>query len=236
MADELAAGPARLIRISARGVLRGGIYVAHGRVVDDRGAAPVRLASLVGNATLPGTHNAQNAAAAAALARALGVGENEIAAGIGSFPGLPHRQQLVGEVASVRFINDSKATNADAAARALACYRRVFWIAGGIAKEGGITTLAPWFGRIAQAFLIGEAAGSFAGTLAEAGVAHRIVGTLDEAVAAAFAAARAEAHPDAPTVVLLSPACASFDQFTSFEARGDAFAHAVSALRARSRA
>jgi UDP-N-acetylmuramoylalanine--D-glutamate ligase len=188
----------------------------------------VRLASLIGNATLPGTHNAQNAAAAAALAASLGIGANEIAAGIASFPGLPHRQQRVATVAGVTFVNDSKATNADAAARALACYPRLFWIAGGRAKEGGIRPLARDFPRIAHAFLIGESAAEFAATLAEAGVAHTVSGTLEAAVAQAFAAARAEA----PSVVLLSPACASFDQFRDFEARGEAFTAAVAALGA----
>jgi UDP-N-acetylmuramoylalanine--D-glutamate ligase len=226
MAEALARGPARLVRISGRGVVRGGVYVAHGRVVDDRGPSPVRLASLIGTLTLPGTHNAQNAAAAAALAVSLGVGANEIADGIASFPGLPHRQELVAEVAGVRFVNDSKATNADAAARALGCYPRVFWIAGGRAKEGGIASLAPHFPAIAQAFLIGEAAEAFATTLAAAGVPHTISGTLDRAVAEAFAAARAEA----PSVVLLSPACASFDQFRDYEARGAAFAALARAL------
>jgi UDP-N-acetylmuramoylalanine--D-glutamate ligase len=228
MADQLAAGPARLVRISARGVLKGGVYVAHGRVVDDRGEAPVRLASLVGNATLLGTHNAQNAAAAAALATSLGIGANEIAAGIATFPGLPHRQQRVAEIAGVTFVNDSKATNADAAARALACYPRLFWIAGGRPKEGGIHPLVAYFPRIAHAYLIGEAAEDFAATLAAAGVPHTRTGTLEVAVAQAFRAARGEA----PAVVLLSPACASFDQFRDFEARGEAFAAAVSALAA----
>jgi UDP-N-acetylmuramoylalanine--D-glutamate ligase len=127
----------------------------------------------------------------------------------------------------VLFVNDSKGTNADAAARALACYPRVFWIAGGRAKEGGIGSLAPLFPRIARAFLIGECAMSFAATLAEHGVAHEIALTLDEAVPAAFAAARAEA----PSVVLLSPAAASFDQFANFEARGAAFRAAVTRLK-----
>lgn len=228
MADGLAPGPGLLVRISGRGVLKGGVYVAHGRVVDDRGAAPARLASLVGNTTLLGTHNAQNAAAAAALAASLGVGANEIAAGIASFPGLSHRQQRVAEIAGVTFVNDSKATNADAAARALACYPRLFWIAGGRPKEGGIRPLQAYFQRIAHAFLIGEAAEDFATTLAASGVAHTRAGTLEAAVAQAFRAAREEA----PAVVLLSPACASFDQFRDFEARGEAFAAAVAALSA----
>lgn len=229
MADALASGPARLIRVSGLRPVPGGIHAAEGRVIDARGASPIRVASLVGHPTLPGAHNAQNAAAATALALSLGLGPVAIADGISSFPGLPHRQQPVAEIAGVRFINDSKATNADAASRALGCYPRLFWIAGGRAKEGGIAPLAPLFPRIAQAFLIGESAGDFAATLSAAGVAHTVSGTLERAVADAFAAARREA----PSVVLLSPACASFDQFANFEARGDAFARHATALAAQ---
>ena len=229
MADDLAAGPARLIRVSGLRVLEGGVHAAQGRVMDARGPSPIRLASLVGHPTLPGAHNAQNAAAAAALALSLGIGPVAITDGISSFPGLPHRQQTVTEIAGVRFVNDSKATNADAAARALACYPRLFWIAGGRPKEGGIAPLAAHFPRIAHAFLIGEAADDFASTLAGAGVPHTVSGTLEGAVAAAFEAARRAA----PSVVLLSPACASFDQFPNFEARGEAFARHAAALAAQ---
>jgi UDP-N-acetylmuramoylalanine--D-glutamate ligase len=180
---------------------------------------------------LPGAHNAQNAAAAAAIAGALGVGRDDIARGLRSFPGLPHRQQRVGAIGGVAFVNDSKATNADAASRALGCYDRLIWIAGGIAKEGGIDSLAPLFPRIARAFLIGRDAAALAATLAARCVKHEIAGTLDAAVPAAFAAARAAGAP----VVLLSPACASFDQFSGFDARGDRFAALVAQL-ARGRA
>ncbi len=168
---------------------------------------------------LPGPHNGQNAAAALAMARALGVADEAIVRGIRSFPGLPHRQQRVGTIDGVAWINDSKATNADAAARALACYDRVVWIAGGTAKAGGIETLRPLFPRIAHALLIGRDAPVLAATLADAGVPHSTPGTLDAAVAAARSLAR---RLEAPTV-LLSPACASWDQFTGFEARGDRF-------------
>jgi UDP-N-acetylmuramoylalanine--D-glutamate ligase len=226
MAEDLAGGPAPLIRISGAQAVPGGVYVENARLIDARGLHPQRIASLVRHPTLPGSHNAQNAAAAAALALALGIPTEDVAAGIASFPGLPHRQERVGERDDVLFVNDSKATNADAAARALACYPRVFWIAGGRAKEGGIAALAPLFPRIARAFLIGESATAFAATLAEAGVAHEVVETLEAAVPAAFAAARAEA----PAVVLLSPAAASFDQFANFEARGAAFRAAVARL------
>jgi UDP-N-acetylmuramoylalanine--D-glutamate ligase len=180
---------------------------------------------------LPGPHNAQNAAAAAGLALALGVPRAEIASGIISFPGLAHRQELVGTVAGVRFVNDSKATNADAAARALTCYDRLVWIAGGIAKAGGIASLEPYFPRVAKAVLIGRDAASFAENLSAHGIAHEITETLDRAVPAAFAAARS-LNAD---VVLLSPACASFDQFSGFEARGARFRDLV-ALLAEARA
>jgi UDP-N-acetylmuramoylalanine--D-glutamate ligase len=175
---------------------------------------------------LPGRHNAQNAAAAAALAKSLGIQRDKIAAGIRSFPGLAHRQELVGTIDGVRFVNDSKATNADAAARALSCYGRVVWIAGGIAKEGGIAPLEHLFPRIVCAMLIGRDAPSFGAELARHNVPYRIMETLDRAVPAAWQAAR-ETEADA---VLLSPACASFDQFSGFEARGARFRDLVGLL------
>ncbi len=184
-----------------------------------------------GSPTLPGAHNAQNAAAAIVIARALGLADDAIAHGIASFPGLPHRQQRVATVDGIAFVNDSKATNADAASRALGCYDRLVWIAGGIAKTGGIEPLAPLFPRIAHALLIGRDAPALAATLAAHGVPHTIARTLDAAVPAALAAARAN---DAP-VVLLSPACASFDQFSGFDGRGDRFVELVARL-ARGRA
>jgi UDP-N-acetylmuramoylalanine--D-glutamate ligase len=168
---------------------------------------------------LPGAHNAQNAAAAAAMAVALGVSREHIVAGIQSYPGLPHRQERVAEIDGVIFVNDSKATNADSAARALGCYDRLIWIAGGLAKEGGIKPLVEFFPRIALALLIGRDAAVLGETLRAHGVAHRNVGTLELAVAQAWEAARA----GTAKVVLLSPACASWDQFSGFDQRGDRF-------------
>ena len=173
---------------------------------------------------LPGSHNAQNAAAAAAIALHLGVSHQQIAAGIRSFPGLPHRQQLVATLGGTAYVDDSKATNADAAARALACYGRIVWIAGGVSKEGGIGPLAPFFPRIAHALLIGRDGPALAAQLGT--TPHDIMGTLEQAVPAAQDAARRTGAE----VVLLSPACASFDQFTGFEARGRRFAELVHAL------
>ena len=169
---------------------------------------------------LPGSHNAQNAAAAAALAAFLGAPRAAV-------PGLPHRQRLVASQDGVAFVDDSKATNADAASRALACYDRAIWIAGGIAKAGGIEGLASLFPRIAHAVLIGRDAPLLARQLAAGGVPHHVAGTLEAAVPDALALARALSAP----TVLLSPACASFDQFAGFEARGLRVASLASALK-----
>lgn len=176
---------------------------------------------------LPGAHNAENAAAASAAALYLGVPRRLLAGALRSFAGLPHRQSTVCAIDGVSFIDDSKATNADAAARALACYPRLIWIAGGIAKEGGIESLAPLFPRIAEAFLIGRDAALFAATLARHDIPNRIAGTLEAAVPAARDAARERGV----AVVLLSPAAASFDQFGNFEERGQRFAALARGLR-----
>jgi UDP-N-acetylmuramoylalanine--D-glutamate ligase len=152
-----------------------------------------------------------------------------VAEAIASFPGLAHRMEDVGRIGKVRFINDSKATNADAAARALVCYPDIFWIAGGRAKAGGIESLSPFFARLRKVYLIGEAAAEFAATL-EGKVPFETSQTLGTAVQSA--ARDAQAASVALPVVLLSPACASFDQFKDFEQRGDAFRALVGKLRA----
>jgi UDP-N-acetylmuramoylalanine--D-glutamate ligase len=187
-----------------------------GRAVKISGAA----FDVTGARALPGAHNAQNAAAAVAMARALGVAEAAIFEGIKTYPGLPHRQEEVANVAGVRFVNDSKATNADAAARAMGCYENFVWIAGGMAKAGGISPLAPLFSRVAKAYLIGRDAAAFAAVLDAHGVACEVVETLERAVPAAFDFARSVGAE----VVLFSPAAASFDQFANFEERGKRFA------------
>jgi UDP-N-acetylmuramoylalanine--D-glutamate ligase len=216
MTAAMAAGlAARIVPISGSAAQPGGVWAEGHMLRDDDGAAfDLRDAS-----ALPGSHNAQNAAAAFAVCRALGVTRSDIAAGIATFAGLPHRLERVAEARGVVFVNDSKATNADSAARALAAYDSVVWVAGGEAKDGGIESLAPFFPRIARAILIGRDAPMLARTLAAHGVPHEIAGTLDAAVPAAAAAAFAGSAP----VVLLSPACASWDQFSGFDARGDRF-------------
>ena len=181
--------------------------------------------------SLPGRHNAQNAAFAYATALALGLSHEQALNGLKTFPGLAHRMEavghIVGQTGDVRFINDSKGTNADAAYQALASYPKVFWIAGGKAKDGGIEPLRPLFGHIAKAYLIGEAAEAFAVTLGA--VPHAVANTMDRAVQMA---AEDAAAAGGDQVVLLSPACASFDQFPDFEVRGEAFRAAVLALGA----
>ena len=238
IADELAAaaaaGPAarRLIPVTGGGAASpGGAWVdADGRLIDDLEGAGERVLDLARCPALPGRHNAQNAAAAYAACRALGLTAAEAVAGLASFPGLPHRQERVATRDGITFVNDSKATNPEAAARALASYDRVYWIAGGRAKEGGFDSLTPQVGPVARALLIGEAAGALAEALAAAGVPVTRCAGLDAAVAEAFTLARSEESSGAETVILLSPACASFDQFKDFEARGDAFKAAVARL------
>jgi len=181
--------------------------------------------------TLPGLHNAQNAAAAYATCRALGLSRTAIEEGLRSFPGLDHRQQLVAEIDGVRFINDSKATNADAASKALVCYETIYWIIGGRPKVGGLSGLEELMAPVAHAFLIGEASDAFALWCEARGVPFTKCGTLD--VACENAAAMAFEHKRKGSVVLLSPACASWDQFDSFEARGAHFAALVNAMKKR---
>ncbi|GBQ58125.1 UDP-N-acetylmuramoyl-L-alanine--D-glutamate ligase [Komagataeibacter swingsii] len=186
------------------------------------------IANLRAARDLPGTHNRENAAAATAMALHLGMPREAVEPALASFEALDHRQKTVGNIDGIRFINDSKATNADATARALACHDRMVWIAGGTAKAGGIEELAPLFGRVAMALLIGRDAPVLAATLARHNIPHRIVETLDRAVPEALDCAR-ERGAD---VVMLSPACASFDQFSGFEARGARFVHLVHELAA----
>lgn len=186
-----------------------------------------RLADVSGIGSLRGTHNWQNAAVAVAVARALGISAEAIQAGLASFPGLPHRMEEVARRGRVLFVNDSKATNADSTEKALTAFRDIHWILGGKAKDGGIFPLVPYFERIAHAYLIGAASDAFAATL-EGAVPYTRCETLEAAVPAAAAGAEACGAPE--PVVLLSPACASYDQFRSFEQRGDRFRDLVRAL------
>jgi len=227
IATRLAQAGKRVVQISVRRKLKDGLYVESGRILRAQDGQSSLIAELGGIGSLRGLHNAQNAACAAAATLALGLEPAAIQAGLRSFPGLVHRMEEVGRRGAVLFVNDSKATNADSAAQALACFHDIFWIAGGRPKTGGIESLRSFFPRIRKAYLIGEAADQFAATLADT-VRHEITGTLDKALAAAArdAATSSAREP----VVLLSPACASFDQYRNFEVRGDAFRALVQAL------
>jgi UDP-N-acetylmuramoylalanine--D-glutamate ligase len=193
---------------------------APGRVVQ------VSARDVAGQADWPalqGPHNAQNAAAAIAAVRALGMSEAAIAEGLRSYPGLPHRMERVAEKHGVLYVNDSKATNPDSTAPALAAYPRIHWIAGGRAKGDSLDALTPHLGHVAAAYLIGEAAEPFA-RLLRPRLPVTVSGTLERAVPDAAAAAKPG------DTVLLSPACASYDQFRDFEARGARFRELVEAL------
>jgi UDP-N-acetylmuramoylalanine--D-glutamate ligase len=222
--DRLEAQGRKVIPVTVNGYSPRGVCVVNGKLYDGAISADAAVCSLDGIESLRGRHNWQNAAAVYAAARALGYLPAAIAEALRSFPGLAHRMELVATLGGVRFVNDSKATNADATARALDAFERIHWIAGGKPKEGGIESLAPWFARVACAYLIGEAQEPFARVLEDAGVQVRRCGTMDRAVEAAAAAA-ADGE-----VVLLSPACASFDQYPNFEVRGDHFRTLVTGL------
>ncbi len=216
--EEEGLTPARLIPISAEGPVEDGVFSDEDILIDEafdnEGAQIMDISPIQ---TLQGRHNQQNAAAAYATAVAIGADPDWIVRGISSFPGLEHRQERVASFDAVTFINDSKATNAEAAAKALSAYENIHWIAGGQAKEGGIQDLLNDLQNVEKAYLIGEAEQDFAQTL-EGTLPFEQCGTLERAVKNAFA----NAHKSGG-VVLLAPACASWDQFTSFEARGEAF-------------
>ena len=227
MAEKLRRDGYRLIEISGHEQVVGGVYADHGVLVDARTGQPRRMLELDRAPALPGVHNAQNASAAAAACLALGINRETIATAIASFPGLAHRQERVTVSGTVTYVNDSKATNADATARALACYDAIYWIAGGRAKEGGVEPLAPLFNRVKRAYLIGESAGAFVRQIGD-GCPTVLCRTLDSAVRQAHADAQADGIRGA--TVLLSPAAASFDQFPNFEVRGQQFCELVRSL------
>jgi UDP-N-acetylmuramoylalanine--D-glutamate ligase len=229
LAGQMQMGPAddRVIRISAGQKLdraAWSVFARKGFLAEyrkGRQAGSIDLRQIKG---LPGAHNHQNACAAYAACRAVGLAPRQIEAAFHSFAGLPHRSQLVAEIAGVRYVNDSKATNVDAAAKALQAFDGIRWIAGGLGKDGGIAALQPHLGHVAKAYLIGHSARDFALDIGQ--TPHEIVETMEQAVALASA----EAQPG--ETVLLAPAAASFDQYPDFEKRGEHFTALVEALRA----
>jgi len=227
LAGQLAQGPQddRVIRISSGQKLEGfgwSVFARKGFLAEWRKGRQVASIDLREVRGLPGAHNHQNACAAYAACRAVGLAPRDIEAAFHSFKGLPHRSQLVGERGGVRFVNDSKATNVDAAAKALDAFPRIRWIAGGMGKDGGIAALQPYLGAVVKAYLIGHSARDFALQIGQ--TPHEICETMERAVARAAE----EAQPG--EVVLLAPAAASFDQYPNFEKRGEDFTARVKAL------
>jgi len=218
-------GDMRVIRVSSGQKLGGtgwSVFARKGFLAEWRGGRQVASIDLRMMPGLPGAHNHQNACAAYAAVRALGLAPRQIEAGLASFQGLPHRSQLIGERDGVRFVNDSKATNVDSAAKALQAFPRVRWIAGGLGKDGGIAALTPFLGSVVKAYMIGHSARDFALQLGN--TPHEICETMERAVA------RAAEEAEPGEVVLLAPAAASFDQYPDFEKRGAHFAALVQDL------
>jgi UDP-N-acetylmuramoylalanine--D-glutamate ligase len=230
-ADRIERAAKTVVRVSVVAPLRDGYYAEGSRIMHAAAGKAHPVAQLAGIGSLRGQHNAQNVACAVAACVALGLELPAIQKGLVSFPGLAHRMQQVGRkpinLGGILFVNDSKATNADSAAKALASFTDIFWIAGGKPKTGGIASLAEFWPRIRKAYLIGEAASDFAKTLAGK-VPYEISGVLSAAIDAATRDAEASGLPE--PVVLLSPACASFDQYPNFEVRGKAFHDIVLAI------
>ena len=223
-----AANRRTIVPISASKAMGRGVYALQGLLYDATGERAQEVVDIHRARSLPGRHNCQNAAAAYAAVRGLGISPEEAAQGLMTFPGLAHRMETVGQVGKVRFVNVSKATNTDAARQAMSSYSKFYWIAGGQPKTGGIDSLADLFPRIETAYLVGEATEAFAETLSgKAKVVQSV--TIEAATASAYADAAATGQE---AIVLLSPACASFDQFADFEARGEAFRAAVTGLTA----
>jgi UDP-N-acetylmuramoylalanine--D-glutamate ligase len=227
LANQMSEGPGddRVIRISSGQKLDAhgwAVFARKGFLAEWRRGRQVAAIDLRGVAGLPGAHNHQNACAAYAAVRSLGVGPKVIEEAFHSFAGLPHRSQMVGERAGVRFVNDSKATNVDSAAKALQAFARIRWIAGGLGKEGGIAALGPYLAHVAKAYLIGHSARDFA--LQLGATPHEICETMNRAVE------RAAAEAEPGDVVLLAPAAASFDQYPNFEKRGEDFTARVQAI------
>ncbi|MDQ7260450.1 UDP-N-acetylmuramoyl-L-alanine--D-glutamate ligase [Paracoccus sp. PS-1] len=222
----MAASDDRVIRISSGQKLERfgwSVFARKGFLSECRKGRQVASIDLRDIKGLPGEHNHQNACAAYAAARAVGLAPREIERAFHSFEGLPHRSQTVAEIGGVAWVNDSKATNVDAAAKALAAFRNIRWIAGGLGKEGGIAALQPHLGNVAKAYLIGHSARDFALEIGQ--TPYEIAETMEQAVAHAAA----EARPG--ETVLLAPAAASFDQYPNFEKRGEHFIALVEALR-----
>jgi len=239
--DEITAGiydelksttSAHIIPVSCHKEIKGGVWMTEDVIHDDidGNGKKINIGKL---RSLPGRHNKQNMAAAYAALRAAGLEAEKIAEGIKTFPGLAHRIEFIDEINGIAFINDSKATNATAAAQALASFDNIYWIVGGVQKEGGIDSLEEFFPRISHAFLIGKAQNNFSMTL-DGKVPFTKSETVENAINDALKIAGNDDGKKGKPIVLLSPACASFDQFKNFEERGESFASIVGKIKGSS--
>jgi len=225
LAGQMSEGPGddRVIRVSSGQKLTGPgwqVFARKGFLSETRKGKQLASIDLRGIAGLPGAHNHQNACAAYAACRALGVPPRVIEAALHSYPGLPHRSQVIAEAGGITFVNDSKATNVDSAAKALGAFKRIRWICGGLEKEGGLGALKGATGAVAKAYVIGREAAGFAMQL---DVEAEVCTTMGRAVA------RAMEQAEPGDTVLLAPAAASFDQYDNFEQRGEDFTAEVEA-------
>lgn len=219
------------VAVSVEKEIESGVYIKGGQLFDVIGQERIEVGSVKNITLLNGMHNKQNIAVAYAVTRLCGLEAEDILEAVYSYPGLPHRQFPVRTINGVTYINDSKATNAEAASKALTAHKNVFWVLGGIAKEGGLDGLERFADHIKHAFVIGQAQEEFSDWLGRYGIAHNLSQTLENAVKEAHQMAQDErGQPGGSSVVLLSPACASFDQFDSFEHRGDEFSKMIEAL------
>lgn len=220
-----------VIPISIKKETSGGVFIKDGKLMDATDGKTVEIGDVSGIQTLPGLHNQQNICAAYAVCKHLQVSSKAFMEHVKTYPGLPHRQFLTRVINGVAYVNDSKATNAEAAAKAIACYHNIYLIAGGRAKDGGLEGIEPYLDRIKHVFLVGESMDEFSKWLEKAGVSHTKSFSLDVAVLEAHKFAQADrGQPGGTGTVLLSPACASWDQFRNFEHRGDTFTELVKSL------
>lgn len=229
--NAVKAGIRRMIPISLKKEIPGGVYVKDNILFDHTDEGAVEIGPVTDIPSLPGAHNQENLCAAYVVCRQFGLIAADILAHAKTYPGLPHRQNIVRVINGVAYINDSKGTNAEATSRAIACYRNIYLIAGGRAKQGGLNGLEPLLDRINHVFLIGESMEDFATWLKHNGVEHTKSHSLDVAVLEAHNKAQVDrGQPGGAGTVLLSPACASWDQFNNFEHRGEVFTTLVNSL------
>lgn len=214
----------KVVIFSVENILPQGIYTQSGIIYDATSGHPERIYDCKTHPRMKGTHNWQNMVATYAVGKELNIDVKTIIEAIENFPGLEHRQEYVGSKGKINFVNDSKATNSEAAAKALAAFNNIYWILGGLPKQDGLTATAPYYGKIKHAYIIGEAMKSFPAEL-EGKLPYTLAETLDTAVNLAYQQAVADGLDNA--TILLSPACASFDQYKNFELRGTAFKECV---------